>query len=67
MHALAFAPGVDCPAANGMPNFDAIPAAAPAPSVIRTKSRREQLRQWAIAHPIKTNSDELNSIQKMSA
>src|SRR5262245_27912193 len=67
MHAFALPADADWPRAKGMPNFDAIPAAAPAPSDIRTKSRREQLGQWAMRHPIKTNSEELNSIQKMSA
>ena len=49
-----------------MPNFDIIPAAAEPPRASRTKSRREQVEQCAIIHPMKTNSVELNSIQKMS-
>ena len=42
-------------------------AAAEPPRASRTKSRREQLEQCAIRHPINTNSVELKSIQKMSA
>ncbi len=77
MQAFAFAPvGRSCSSAEasaeegssakGSPNFEAMPAAAELPRAIRTKSRREQFLQCAMVHPMKTNSEELNSIQKMS-
>src|SRR5262249_26090144 len=66
MQDLAFAV-FSCASAGKRPNFPARPAAAEPPRAIRTKSRREQLGQWLIDHPTKTNSEELNSIQKTSA
>ena len=46
MQDFAFVVAVlSCARANGMPNFDAMPPAAEAPSASRTKSRREQFGQ----------------------
>src|SRR6185295_1381126 len=66
MQDLAFA-ALSCPSAKGTPNFPERPAAAEPPRASFTKSRREQLGQWLIVHPTKTNSEELKSIQKTSA